>query len=258
MKLEVAIGKFMLVQAFFGFTIAVISTGDGGQSHLYNRMVKENSLEWMPCESVYCSSLEVPMDYTDQSSKTILIQLKKHLAKRQPAQKTIIYNPGGPGIGPLKKFHLMADYISSVFDYRVDVISFDPRGVESSQGISCLSPEQSNEYGDGFLLFGSPILPNNPTLSQVKYYDSLFKLHAELCKDNAGELLFHMSTENVSRDLELIRIAAGIDKLNFWGFSYGSVLGIMYANMFPESVGNFILDGVGNINDYFGSVDLYY
>jgi len=57
------------------------------------------------------------------------------------------------------------------------------------------------------------------------------------------DYLAHMNTPNVVRDMNLIRNLTGYDVFNYWGYSYGTVLGTMYAQMFPERVGRMIIDG---------------
>jgi pimeloyl-ACP methyl ester carboxylesterase len=37
-------------------------------------------------------------------------------------------------------------------------------------------------------------------------------------------------------DLDLMREAVGDEKLHYYGVSYGTLLGSMYANMYPENV----------------------
>ena len=41
----------------------------------------------------------------------------------------------------------------------------------------------------------------------------------------------------------MVRAVLGQDTLNFLGYSYGSFLGATYAELFPERVGRFVLDG---------------
>ena len=53
-----------------------------------------------------------------------------------------------------------------------------------------------------------------------------------------------MSTAEVARDLDVLRRALGDSKLTYLGFSYGSYLGTVYANLFPDRVRALSIDGV--------------
>ncbi len=53
-----------------------------------------------------------------------------------------------------------------------------------------------------------------------------------------------MATADVAHDLDLLHAAVGDRQLTYAGYSYGSVLGITYANLFPGRVRALVLDGV--------------
>jgi len=55
--------------------------------------------------------------------------------------------------------------------------------------------------------------------------------------------LAHTNTPNVVRDMDLIHTLMNYTTFNFWGFSYGTIIGAMYAQMYPQKVGRMILDG---------------
>ena len=67
---------------------------------------------------------------------------------------------------------------------------------------------------------------------------------AESCQNLSGGIMYHMDTASVARDFEAVRQAVGDNKLNFFGMSYGTQIGIQYAELFPDKVGRFVLDGV--------------
>jgi pimeloyl-ACP methyl ester carboxylesterase len=64
------------------------------------------------------------------------------------------------------------------------------------------------------------------------------------CAGHGGAILRHMSTADVARDLDRLRQLVGDKKLNYLGYSYGSVLGQTYANLFPHNVRAVVIDGV--------------
>ena len=55
--------------------------------------------------------------------------------------------------------------------------------------------------------------------------------------------LAHINTPNVARDLDLVRSLTGYQTMEYWGFSHGTLLGTMYAALFPDRVGRMVLDG---------------
>jgi pimeloyl-ACP methyl ester carboxylesterase len=48
------------------------------------------------------------------------------------------------------------------------------------------------------------------------------------------------------RDMDLIRQALGVSTISYYGYSYGTYLGEVYATQYPSRVGRFVLDGVVN------------
>jgi pimeloyl-ACP methyl ester carboxylesterase len=57
-----------------------------------------------------------------------------------------------------------------------------------------------------------------------------------------------VGTRNVARDLDAIRAALGERRLNFLGYSYGTVLGAVYAQEFPTRVRTMVLDSAVNLS----------
>ena len=58
-----------------------------------------------------------------------------------------------------------------------------------------------------------------------------------------GAQLPLFSTEQAARDMDAIRAAVGDDKLTYLGFSYGTLLGAVYAQLFPTHINRMVLDG---------------
>ena len=50
------------------------------------------------------------------------------------------------------------------------------------------------------------------------------------------------------RDLDLLRYLLGDSKINYFGSSYGTRIGALYAELFPQRVGRMVLDGAVDIN----------
>jgi pimeloyl-ACP methyl ester carboxylesterase len=50
--------------------------------------------------------------------------------------------------------------------------------------------------------------------------------------------------------MRMLYKASGDDQLFYWGFSYGTVLGSVFSDMFPEEVGRVVLDGTVDVPNY--------
>jgi pimeloyl-ACP methyl ester carboxylesterase len=116
-----------------------------------------------------------------------------------------------------------------------DIIGFDPRGVALSTPLDCLTDKEVDE----FIAFdGTP-----DTDQELKDSLQLSINLAEGCEAVENNLIAHVGTQEAARDMDIIRELVGDEKLNFLGASYGTYLGGMYAELFPEKVGRLVLDG---------------
>ena len=64
------------------------------------------------------------------------------------------------------------------------------------------------------------------------------------CSTTGTPLSGSMSTAEVARDMDVLRRMVGDKKLTYLGFSYGTYLGNVYANLFPDRVRAVVIDGV--------------
>jgi pimeloyl-ACP methyl ester carboxylesterase len=192
-------------------------------------------IDWKSCRQDFqCATLVVPIDYSKLSTGTFEIALLRYEARTSKKLGSLIVNPGGPG-GSGVDYAYAAEYIFSpaILD-RYDIVGFDPRGVSRSAPIRCLSDKEldSNNNSDS--------KPDNEAEFQQILQDT--KKYVEKCKDK-NKYLTSYSTANVARDLDILREALGDKQLNYMGKSYGTYLGTLYANFFPEKVGRVVLDG---------------
>jgi pimeloyl-ACP methyl ester carboxylesterase len=215
----------------------------------------DKKVSWRKCGELECASISVPLDHRDLHSPKIKISIVKYRAVVQPAVSTLFVNPGGPSASGKDFLIATGNEFSALFEGKVDFIGVDPRGVgDSTPKIDCVGFGQNTSFmADGFSVFGAKFLPNNSTVFQQRYFDATMRLNAKLCELNTGDFLKFTTTAHIANDLDFIRQALELEKLNYWGFNYGTVLGLTYANMFPERVGNIILDSVINPNEYFKS-----
>jgi pimeloyl-ACP methyl ester carboxylesterase len=115
-----------------------------------------------------------------------------------------------------------------------DIVGFDPRGVGRSAPIRCLTDDETDEN------YASDPKPDNE-----QEFDSMVKEtqdYVAKCEKNTKNLSAY-GTENAARDMDVIRAVLGDKKLNYLGKSYGTYLGTIYAQLFPDKVGRIVLDG---------------
>ncbi|ORY53442.1 alpha/beta-hydrolase [Rhizoclosmatium globosum] len=215
----------------------------------------KDPFKWQSCpgkdKDYKCGRLKVPLDYTKNHSKTIDIAVAVYKAQVQPSLGTITFNFGGPG-GPGKASVLArGPSLSVLTGGRYDILGFDPRGIGESVPITCFESATHHAQFDVMASMISPPTVNGPT-SQVTSFAALQEAWAKSCAKWAEDILPHMSTTQVSRDLDEIRKALGDSVLNYYGFSYGTMLGTVYTQMFPNNVGRMIIDGVMNPLTYMG------
>ncbi|MEV6906514.1 alpha/beta hydrolase [Amycolatopsis sp. NPDC051071] len=196
-------------------------------------------IDWGPCPAgsrpgYDCAEIQVPLSYQDPNGPRVTIALGRLPATDQKNKRgTIFTNPGGPGNpGRFTKFQTPS------LHRQFDIVGFDPRGVGASTPVHCFANDAETEPLKR-VLGKFPITAEQETrhLADVREV-------AASCGRNAGPLLGHLSTANVARDLDRLREAAGEAKLRYYGLSYGTYLGEVYANLFPQRVGALALDAV--------------
>jgi pimeloyl-ACP methyl ester carboxylesterase len=192
-------------------------------------------INWQSCNQDFqCATLAVPIDYEKLSTGTFEIALLKYEARTSKKLGSLIVNPGGPG-GSGVDYAYAAEYIFSpaILD-RYDIVGFDPRGVSRSAPIRCLNDKELDANNN------SDSKPDSEKEFQRLISDT--KKYVEICKDKNKHLASY-GTANVARDIDILREAVGDKQLNYMGKSYGTYLGTLYAQFFPEKVGRVVLDG---------------
>jgi pimeloyl-ACP methyl ester carboxylesterase len=200
------------------------------------------ALHWHSCSGQLgtegvpdCTMLSVPLNYADPGGRHISLALDMvpATAPRSQQQGVMLVNPGGPGGDGLPLAAEVAQGISPSVAADYDIVGFDPRGVGSS--VPALSCDPS---------FFSGVRPNyipaNSAAEQVLVNRA--KMYAGDCEQKFGWLLPYMTTVDVARDLDSIRAAFGVAKINYYAFSYGTYIGEVYATLFPSRVRRMVLD----------------
>ncbi len=241
------------VVAALGAVVLVISVstvvGGGGAQAVPQAptLASIGSLSWSPCGGLQCADLVVPRDYKNPGAGSITLQLTRKVHTRSPYRGIMLTNPGGPG-GSGTYLPVLADYVPGDAGLHYDWIGFDPRGVgHSTPTLRC-----NSQY------FGADrpnFVPSTRRL--MRYWVAKTTRYSRQCANSAAAdkgLLPFLTTRDTVKDMESIRAAyqaatplldrPKIDKLNFYGFSYGTYLGQVYAVTYPTRVGRFVLDGM--------------
>ncbi|WP_165989725.1 alpha/beta hydrolase [Streptomyces sp. YIM 98790] len=184
-----------------------------------------------------CATLTVPLDYSDPGGRTLEIAMIRARAAEEGGERigSLLFNFGGPGGSGVVTLPAFAEEYSALRE-RYDLVSFDPRGVGASAGVKCLSDKRLDEY------FASELVPDNAA-EERELLDRI-QTFADGCGTEHPDLLPHLTTTNTARDMDLMREVLGDDELHYFGISYGTQLGGVYANLFPERVGRALLDAV--------------
>lgn len=201
------------------------------------------NLEEAPKRGFDCAVLQVPLDYLVPNGPSVEMAVRRRLAD-EPGERigALIIEPGGPGGSGVDSVEEFADALSPQVRARFDIVGFDPRGVGRTR-VSGLPKQPALPCSGDLARYFSEDLSSTHA-GNASALDAAAKAYAATCKDNP--IFAHMGTVNVVRDLEMLRRALGNAKLNYFGISYGTEVGILYADLYPTQLRTMILDGVVN------------
>jgi len=117
-----------------------------------------------------------------------------------------------------------------------DLIGFDPRGVgASTPALDCFTDAERE----------ADRLVNSLNSGGKDYTEAENRQLYRNCAERSGgeDVLAHVGTRDVVRDMDVLRAVLGDEKLSFLGASYGTRLGAIYAETFPRNVRALVLDG---------------
>jgi pimeloyl-ACP methyl ester carboxylesterase len=204
-------------------------------------------VDWVKCTDpslvarrAECGFVTVPMSYADPDVGTVKLAISRirHTVPASRYQGVMLVNPGGPGARG-RGLAVLGALVPKKAGLAYDWIGFDPRGVgDSVPSLSCDAD---------YIGYNRPeYVPTSSARSKV--WLARAERYAQRCAKAGGDLLDHLRTRDSARDMDNIRAALGVQQINFYGFSYGTYLGQVYATMFPSHVRRMVLDG--NVNPH--------
>ncbi|MFI7017720.1 alpha/beta hydrolase [Streptomyces sp. NPDC050164] len=184
-----------------------------------------------------CATMKAPLDWDDPKGDTIGLELIRARSSGDDSARigSLIFNFGGPGGSGVTSLPAFAEDYETLRT-RYDLVSFDPRGVGRSTPVICQNDQQLDAY------FQQDATPDD-TAERTELLENTMEFN-EACEQNSERILPHVRTTDAARDLDLMRQVLGDGKLHYFGISYGTELGGVYAHLFPERVGRAVFDAV--------------
>lgn len=193
-------------------------------------IVTNSSPEWKKCGDIECTTITVPLNYSNPSQGSFTLPLTRLRALDDDLrQGVLLVNPGGPGAPGTSLAQNAAYYFSKDLMTHFDIIGWDPRGTGTS------SP--TFDCGDSY----SDFFANARTVASTQKF-------VDVCAVKNPEIISYMSTAASARDMNAIRLALGEKKISYFGFSYGSTLGATWATLFPNTVQGAVFDAAAAPN----------
>lgn len=192
---------------------------------------------WRACgQGSWCADIAVPLDYVNPSGPQVTLAVKA-VAPAAPdgTRPALVVNPGGPGSSATGFVPYFASLLPREVREAYDVVGFDPRGVEDSTPVTCLTGRDTTRW------LRTDLSPDTPAETA-----DLMRRAAAIspgCLRMSPAVAPHVGTATTVRDMDIVRSALRQDALNWFGFSYGTQLGARYAEEFPARVGRMVLDG---------------
>lgn len=187
-----------------------------------------------------CAAVAVPTDWTEPTDSPAAQQQLAVI--RVPATGdrigALMVNPGGPGASAVDTVADMAAALAgSPLTDRFDLVGFDQRGVgHSTPQLRCRTDAEFDAYRR------EPMVDFSP--AGVARIEDAHRQFAQLCLDRMGaQFLVNAGTVAGAHDMDAVRAALGEDQINYLGFSYGTLLGAAYAQLYPDRVRAMVLDG---------------
>ncbi|KAK1852237.1 alpha beta hydrolase fold family [Colletotrichum chrysophilum] len=228
--------------------------GSAGWS--WSSIKPSRTLEWHECfedGGFDCARLDLPMNWLELSDdRRVVVAVSRIRATDKSNYKgPVFFNPGGPGGSGVWSLKHHGKYLQEIIGENHDLISFDPRGIGASiPRIECWSsPQKRQTWG-----MQDPGLPDahEGALAESFVRGAAYSQACENAMNGSG-ILEHIGTVSHVRDMLEIVHQTGYDKLKYWGFSYGTIIGGVFASMYPDKVERMVNDGNVDLREWFNS-----
>jgi pimeloyl-ACP methyl ester carboxylesterase len=187
--------------------------------------------------SFHCRTVQVPQDWNakDNGLTMGISVIRVRAGDQRDRIGSLLVNPGGPGGSGVDLAVYLSRGLPADITRRFDIVGFDPRGVSRSEPVSCYTGADLDAN------FGS-----DPDPRSQQAFDEVVAINKKMadgCGAKYGPKLSLYSTEQAARDIDQIRSELGEPKLTYLGYSYGTLLGAVYAQLFPQNIRAMVLDG---------------
>ncbi|RSS80284.1 alpha/beta hydrolase [Streptomyces sp. WAC06614] len=203
---------------------------------------------WGPCaddrgDGFQCATVQVPLDHRQPAGRTIPLAVTRRLAA-DPARRTgvLLLHPGGPGNSGVDFARNSYAALPAALRDSFDVVGYDMRGVGRSGQVECWNDAEYAAAVDA-----ARGVPDQGALHGAIGQGREF---AAACRQRAGDLVPFIGTGSNAKDIDLLRRALGEEQLSFYGRSFGSYVGTVYAAQFPRRVRAMVLDGAYDPQKY--------
>ena len=190
-------------------------------------------IAWQPCPTVsgyQCGTLRVPLDYQDPSRGSVNLAV---MERPIPQSKgVIVFNPGGPGESGDLILPILASLMPQAVKDQFTFVSFDERGTGSSEPLLC----------------GPSAAAASSAIAGTAAATQTFAGLERSCRTSDPTLFPTVNTTTSARDMDALRVALGAKRIDYYGMSYGTALGSVYAHLFPTHVRSMVLDGAVDSN----------
>ncbi|KAI0542796.1 hypothetical protein GGR58DRAFT_171322 [Xylaria digitata] len=219
----------------------------------WNMIEPTRDLLWHSCyNGAYdCARLDLPMDWLDPSDeeRVALAVIRLRATETEDYRGPVIFNPGGPGGSGVFSLIDHGASLQTIIGRNHDLISFDPRGIGATlPRIECWDTAEQRQLWD---LQDVGVVDAHPgTVYDVYARAAAFSQQCEAHMTGKSNILRHVGTASHARDMLEILHRLGEQKLKYWGFSYGTVLGGVFAAMYPDKIERLVSDGNVDIREW--------